>query len=561
MNKSMLCRIGLTAVVLIMVVFILTACKEKKTTAPIDESGVVAGTVFTPDRSTLSGVTVAIGDKSTTTDSNGRFFLTGIDPATNVKVDFNKSGYIPGQKVVKVEKSQTTYTSCTLFTPVTSQFSAAQGSMIMDAGTYITLPENAFVTPSGAQFNGTVQAEMRYFDPTYPQSLDAFPGSFSGVLTNGNEVMFESFGFLYASFRDASNPTSVLQLANGKTAQIQSLIPSSLLPNAPETIPIWYYNDTTGKWMEDGSATKTGSYYICEVSHFTFWNFDYPITVEDQSTLTGQVVSSSTKSPVAGAQVVATGVNYSGYTLAYTNSSGVFSITVKASAQVRLQAFAGINASTPSAVINTPASGGTLDTGVITIQDLSFTIVGKLVDASGVALSQGYGQLYQINPPDNEEPFQAWIYLAEDGTFNVSALYIGGLTSFNVQFRFDTRSSLYSATIPFTVPQPGQVRNFGNVTMKPGGNLNGRARDNAGNWIANASVYFMQEGGQGEGTYFSSNTDADGNFTLQGPPNTTLTNMRGNVYVNEQSYSTQLMTLTFPGSGANSNLGTVVFSP
>jgi len=561
MSRPFPLRSGIAAIFIVMLVLMITSCDKDKPTTPIDETGVVSGTVFSPGRSVLPGVTVSIGNITTLTDATGRFILPGITPGNSIIVNFSKDGYISNQKVVSVAKNQTTYTSSTLFTPVISTFSASTGSTISQGGTDVIIPDNAFVQPGGGAFSGTVQAKMRSFDPTDPQNLDAFPGSFSGIQTDGTEIMFESYGFIYASFADAANPATNLQLASGKVAQIRTFIPYSLQANAPDVMPLWYYDDNTGKWMEEGFATRDGNFYVGNVSHFSWWNFDHPIVVEDQSTLTGKVISAETRGVIPGAQVVATGVNYSGYTTAYTNDQGEFSITVKASAQVSLRAFAGINASQPTPTINTPAGGLTQEVDDLIINDLSFTLIGKLVNTSNTPLSEGYGQVFQVNPPAGEIPFQAWINLTADGSFVTTSSYYGTLTNFEIQIRYQTRGNLYSNKIQFTVPPAGSIRNLGIVTMRPGGNLNGRAITNTGQEIANQWIYFMQEGGQGEGSHFLAETDDNGNFTLTGPQNTTLTNMRGSALFNQTSYITPLMSLQFPASGGNSNLGTVTFSP
>ncbi len=540
--------------------FLLSACDDDNPTNPSVNTGVVSGTVFEAARTVLPGVTVTIGTQTTETDADGKFFIYGVDAGTSIMVDFYKEGYIANQKVVTVNKGKTTYIDSTLRIPLATTFASTVGSVLVDGFTEITIPENAFVAGS-VPFTGNVRAEYRYYDPTNADNLNAFPGSFSGVMTDGSETMFESFGYVSASFSNAQNPDIQLQLAPGKTATILSYIPMSLLANAPATIPMWYYNESTGKWMEEGVATKVGNYYQGSVTHFSYWNFDAPIVVDDQSTLTGRVVSAESKAPLAGAQVVATGVDYSGYTRVYSNDEGLFSITVKASSQVTLRAYAGINSSPASAAISTPASGETTDVGDIVVPDLSFTLTGTLVNSANQAIVGGYGQIYQVDPPAGQTPFNAWISLDDNGNFSLQEAYNGTATSFTVMFSINQRGNLYSTQIGFTVPQPGQVYNFGTVVMREGGRIKGRAQDNLGNWMADAWVSFMQEGATGEGNHVSAQADADGYFILTGPPSTNLSNMRGSAYVNQTSYSTELMSLNFPASGSERNIGTVVFSP
>ncbi len=552
--------IGLAALCIVLLMS-LAACDDDKPTQTTETTGVISGMVSGAGKVVLEGVSVTVGTKTSLTDAQGKFVLSGIEPGADVRVDFAKAGLIPVQKVVSVSKGRTTYTTATMLAPQVVTFAAISGTTIPNGSSEIQIPAEAFETGSGMPFTGSVLAETRFFDPTNLEDLNAFPGNFVGEQTDGTETMFESYGFVYAAFFDATDPNVNLYLRDGKTAQITSLIPSSLLAGAPETIPMWWYDESDGKWKEDGSATKTGNYYQCNVEHFTYWNFDHPITITDQSTLTGTVISSTTKGTVAGAQVVATGVNYSGYTRVYSEADGTFSITVKASAQVTVQALYGTSISTPTAIINTPASGTSLAIGDLSITDMSFNLTGTLVNSDGDPIGPGYGQIYQVNPPAGSMPFQGWINMDANGDFLVNTMYAGTMSSFNIQFMFNDRGQMYSNQISFTVPGPGQTRDFGDITMKPGGTVTGRAKLNTGAWLANQSISFMQEGGQGEGSFFHATTDADGNFSLVGPFSTTLTDMIGSTWIDNVSYASPARSITFPASGQSSDIGTVTFSP
>jgi hypothetical protein len=46
---------------------------------------------------------------------------------------------------------------------------------------------------------------------------------------------------------------------------------------APESIPLWFFDENVGYWKEQGEAVKIGNRYIGEVTHFTWWNCDLPI--------------------------------------------------------------------------------------------------------------------------------------------------------------------------------------------------------------------------------------------------------------------------------------------
>jgi hypothetical protein len=81
-----------------------------------------------------------------------------------------------------------------------------------------------------------------------------------------------------------------LQLAKRKTATLTTAIPASLQNTAPATISLWYMDESSGLWKEEGTATKNGNKYVGTVSHFSFWNCDVGVplvnltaTLKDQN--------------------------------------------------------------------------------------------------------------------------------------------------------------------------------------------------------------------------------------------------------------------------------------
>lgn len=558
MNVLRSTRVLVSLILGLVLLFGIAACDDDKPTTPGLDFGLISGTVYAPGRAVLAGVTVSVGDKSTTTDESGAFVLSGLEAGERVLVNFSKEGYLSTQKIVAIEKGRTSYSSATLFTAYSATFSANQSFQI-DSGATLQIPQDAFVLPGGGLFTGVVRAELRHFDPTNPDAMNAFPGQFAGVQENGQSTMFESYGFVSASFYDAANPAVELSLAEGKDVSITAPIPYILQENAPQTMPMWYYDEDDGLWHEEGFATKEGNYYVGDVSHFSYWNFDHPIVIDDQATLTGKVMAADRGEPIPGAQVVATGVGYTGYTVTYTDDQGEYSVSVKANAQVKLQAFAGTNASYQSSALDTPAGGASQAVDDLIIQDRSFTIMGRLVDSSGTPIV-GYGQVSQVNTPAGEMGFTTWITVEDDGSFRASTQNYSNSNSFNVIISVQTRSSLYSGSISFLVPQPGNIWDFGTVTMRPGGIITGKAKKDDGTYFSNIWISFMKEGQQGEGSHFSAQVDAEGNFTMQGPPSTNVSDVVGTAYIESIVYLSEPVTLRFPASGATRDMGIVTFS-
>ena len=195
--------------------------------------------------------------------------------------------------------------------------------------------------------------------------------------------------------------------------------------------------------------------------------------------------------------------------------------------------------------------------GDIIIDDLSFTLNGKLETTGGDPVTQGYGMIYQVNPPAGSQPFQAWLSVDVNGNFSTSAVNLSGSSSLTVQVMFTQRGTLYSSNITFDVPEPGSIVNLGDITMRAGGQIKGRVKISGGDFITSGYINFRQEGATGEGSHYNSNIDEQGYFIITGPPSTTLSNMLGSVYVGGLTYETSLMSLSFPSSGNLNDIGTV----
>ena len=126
---------------------------------------------------------------------------------------------------------------------------------------------------------------------------------------------------------------------------------ASGVTNPPATIPLYYFDESTALWVEEGEATLTvidgASFYVGTVSHFTTWNADQVYnTVE----LLGCVVDNEGL-PVANVQVLSEGTSYIGRSSAYTDAEGDFVLPVRRDSS--LLVFARAGGQTNTVVINT----------------------------------------------------------------------------------------------------------------------------------------------------------------------------------------------------------------
>ncbi len=154
-------------------------------------------------------------------------------------------------------------------------------------------------------------------------------------------VPFVSFGIMDVNLMNADKSAPV-RLRSGVTAELTMDIPTALKAAAPETIPMWYYDPATGRWIEDGEANLEGNTYVADVDHFTTWNWDVPL--EDICLIQGTVVDIN-DNPVADARVISQGMQSGLMDQAYTNASGQYSVRGIENETFRVQAIKGSYAS------------------------------------------------------------------------------------------------------------------------------------------------------------------------------------------------------------------------
>jgi hypothetical protein len=169
----------------------------------------------------------------------------------------------------------------------THTFSAASGSTApLDNGSAVQIPAGSLVTGSGGAYTGQVNMVVRYQDPsTADFSTTVSGGDMLAQRTDRSTSILYSYGILRVKMTGSNG--EALQMAPGKTANLTIAIPATQLTTAPATIPLWYFDEATGVWIEEGSAAKQGNQYVGTVKHFTDWNADDP---KDRATIIGTLV-------------------------------------------------------------------------------------------------------------------------------------------------------------------------------------------------------------------------------------------------------------------------------
>jgi hypothetical protein len=241
----------------------------------------ISGKVLDKDNVPISQAEVKAGNVTTRTDADGYFILNNVKvPTKTAFVKVEKSGYFQGSRTFIAHNGAINYVNIRLIPKSNNgNFSAtAGGTVSIASGSTLNFQPNSIVDASNnTAYSGSVTVSAFFIDPSETDFITIMPGDLRGVTTTGEERGLQSFGMMAVELTGSSGQK--LQLANGKPATLNFNIPAALLSKAPATIPLWYFDELTGLWKEEGSATKQGDKYVGNVNHFSFWNCDAPFPV------------------------------------------------------------------------------------------------------------------------------------------------------------------------------------------------------------------------------------------------------------------------------------------
>jgi hypothetical protein len=274
--------------------------------------GVVVGTVKSTTGTPLSDAKVTLGDVTVNTNNQGYFVLGEVPADQNLVLAITADNYARSTKVVMARKGRSTFADVRMLAATETTISAAGGTAT-NGGASVTFPANAF----GTSDDVTVQFAVLNADDN--TALAAFPGDF---VTNAGDTI-ETFGAVAIEATDSAGEP--VNLAASATVQIP--VPAG----SPATIPLWYLDEATGQWVQEGALTGCDD-GLCDgtIPHLSWWNADQVI----ETTCLNVCVENDEGGPAVGVQVQATGVDYNGTSSGVTDTTGCVCLAVKRDATV-----------------------------------------------------------------------------------------------------------------------------------------------------------------------------------------------------------------------------------
>lgn len=374
----MLKRTSIGVLCFVMTVF-LFSCRKHRDFIPTPATSVsssqtrITGIVKDQTGTPLSGVTITAQGKTTVTGSFGEFNIVSSTEAERIYVKAEMTGYFTGTATEIASSDGSTNVQIILAEQViAATLDASAGGVAQDgSGNQVTIPSDGIITAGGSTYSGDVNVSLLHLDPNSPEfGLLTQGADMTATNASGAQGALYSYGVLKVELTDDIG--NELQLAPGKTSTVRMTIAPEQLATAPATIPLWYFDENAGKWVEDGVATKTGNEYVGTVSHFTDWNCDVFSTT--QATVTGKVVDCSGK-PVPFI-FIQTGQSY-----AYTDQDGNYTRRVPSEIAFEITAETGYGQNyTSSASITVPALSAdqTYTAPNLVLSQCLYTVTGTL---------------------------------------------------------------------------------------------------------------------------------------------------------------------------------------
>jgi hypothetical protein len=383
----------------------------------------VRGMVIDENNNPVSGATVTSGSASTTTDRYGVFRFNNINLSKeNGYVKVVKPGYFTGTRTFVSTAGRIHNVRIRLLPKTnTGTFNGATGGTVtLSTGGKLVMSANAVTNATGTSYSGVVNVAMVWIDPTAPNLQEIVPGDLRGITTSGQERGLETYGMLGIEMTDPGG--QILKIASGKTAELTFPIPATLSGTAPATIDLWNFDEVKGRWIQEGTATKTGNNYIAQVSHFSFWNCDAPFPLIN---LCMTIVNAGNNQPLNNVQVRIKRINGS-YASGWTDSVGNLCGKVPKNEALILQVMDQCNSVAHSQNIGPFSGDANLGTISVTLPTTNtLTITGTLTNCANANVTNGAMTFYisgafSYTVPVTNGSFSLTIVRCSGGTVNFS---------------------------------------------------------------------------------------------------------------------------------------------
>jgi hypothetical protein len=294
-----------------------------------------SGLVVDGAHSALPGVAVSIGGANGTSGSDGRFSITVMNPSAGGAVSFHLDGYLPFTRQIDLEAGAMADVLAVLYPQAAAQqLDATAGGTITGArGAAVTFPPMSLVDPAGNTVSGMVDVRLTPLDPSDDAQLAEYPAGLNAKKKDGTTGVLTTYGVMDIDVRKNG---SKLNVKSGQ--MLAALIPGPSLGTAPDLAGTWSLDETTGVWLEEGTATwdSASNLYALSLPHLSEWNID---VLNLPGCIHGRLVDKMMK-PIGWAAIEAhEDGNHANLGGAYSFNDGTFCVLMMPSGSTTLNIF------------------------------------------------------------------------------------------------------------------------------------------------------------------------------------------------------------------------------
>ncbi|EDM43435.1 hypothetical protein SCB49_00260 [unidentified eubacterium SCB49] len=416
--------------------------------APIQKDIMVS--VFDIDGNPIPDVTITVENDNTYTNDDGIAVIKNASVYERFGyIKASKSGFIHASRSIAPTPGVNHVRIMMLAEIVSGSTESGETATITNgAGASVVLNGN-YINPNGTAYTGSVDVILHHLDPADEEMRDQMPGMLYAQDEDGEEQGLITLGMLAVELR--GNNGEDLNLTPGSTATITMPVDPSIMSYAPPTIPLWYFDEENGVWIEEGEATLVGNEYIGEVSHFSFWNCDIPVDAD----VICFVLTDQNGNPLSGSLVTITSPT-AGTRSGYTNTLGEVCGYLPSNEVLELNVYS--DTCTQTSLYNANVGPYSADQTVpitVTLTGVVVTeiVTGFLNDCNATPVSNGYVTIDYLGGGVNS-------LVAPDGSFEASIIRCTNDLNFTVKGTdIDNLQQTQIQNFNFTTP----LTNVGNL--------------------------------------------------------------------------------------------------
>ena len=342
------------------------------------------GSILDENQQVVADAKITIGGKTAMTNKDGVFFIENASVfEDHAYIKAEKNGFFLGSRSIVPTSGVNKIEITLLQKKVIGSFDASTGGRVSGDGITIDF-QGGIVDAYGNPYSGNVSVAAKYIDPESTEINSIMPGNLIGANANGSSAL-KSLGMVAVQITDVMG--NELQLAKGSPAEVTFPLSPSLKADAPNTIPLWYFDEVNGFWSEEGSATLVGNTYKAKVTHFSFWNCDIRVP---STNIKGRIVDNNGDG-VAGVRIKIISPN-AGAREAISDNDGYYGGRIPSNQNLILEIIQKCGSNYQSIYTKNIGSFSSKTT----ISDINIglgspiTITGNLVDCNQNPVTNGY---------------------------------------------------------------------------------------------------------------------------------------------------------------------------